>query len=205
MSRRACTTRTATPRRVIQRFTVAGALVAVATAAVTLDANASSDEPDERTAVVRTVSVTPSDRVEPRPAGDVPLTAALTEAVEARTELVAVEPEPEPEPEPAPAPEPEPEPEPEPAPDEPAPATSGVDVSVWDRLAQCESGGNWSINTGNSFYGGLQFTIDSWRWVGGSGYPHENSKAEQIRRAEILLERQGWQAWPSCSRQLGLR
>ncbi len=77
--------------------------------------------------------------------------------------------------------------------------------AIWDRVAQCESGGNWSINTGNGYYGGLQFALSSWRWVGGSGYPHRASKAEQIRRAEILLSRQGWRAWPSCSRQLGLR
>jgi hypothetical protein len=74
---------------------------------------------------------------------------------------------------------------------------------MWEDLAQCESGGNWSINTGNGYYGGLQFSLDSWRWVGGSGYPHQNTRAEQIYRAEILLERQGWDAWPSCSRQLG--
>ena len=78
-------------------------------------------------------------------------------------------------------------------------------AGVWDRVAECESGGNWQINTGNGFYGGLQFTIDSWNWVGGSGMPHEASKEEQISRAEILLDRQGWEAWPACSRQLGLR
>lgn len=77
--------------------------------------------------------------------------------------------------------------------------------AVWDRLAQCESGGNWSINTGNGYYGGLQFSLSSWRWVGGSGYPHHHSRDEQIRRAEMLLERQGWGAWPACSRKLGLR
>jgi len=76
---------------------------------------------------------------------------------------------------------------------------------VWDRVAECESGGNWSINTGNGYYGGLQFSLSSWRAVGGSGYPHESSRAEQIRRAEMLLDLQGWGAWPSCSRQLGLR
>jgi hypothetical protein len=77
--------------------------------------------------------------------------------------------------------------------------------AMWERLAQCESGGNWSINTGNGYYGGLQFSLSSWRWVGGSGYPHHASRAEQIHRAEILLSRQGWNAWPSCSRQLGYR
>ena len=76
---------------------------------------------------------------------------------------------------------------------------------VWDDLAACESGGDWSIDTGNGYYGGLQFSLSSWRAVGGSGYPHENSRAEQINRAEQLLEQQGWGAWPACSRQLGLR
>ncbi|MTV25110.1 hypothetical protein FTX61_06720 [Nitriliruptoraceae bacterium ZYF776] len=76
---------------------------------------------------------------------------------------------------------------------------------VWDRLARCESGGNWSINTGNGYYGGLQFSLSSWRAVGGSGYPHQASKLEQIERAERLRAQQGWGAWPSCSRQLGLR
>jgi LysM repeat protein len=84
-----------------------------------------------------------------------------------------------------------------------APA-SAASVSTWDRLAQCESSGNWSINTGNGYYGGLQFSLQSWQWVGGSGYPHQASKSEQIRRAEILLDRQGWNAWPACSRKLGL-
>lgn len=76
---------------------------------------------------------------------------------------------------------------------------------MWDDLAQCESGGNWSINTGNGYYGGLQFSLDSWRSVGGSGYPHEHSREEQIHRGELLLERQGWDAWPHCSRELGYR
>jgi LysM repeat protein len=80
-----------------------------------------------------------------------------------------------------------------------------VSMATWDRLAQCESNGNWSINTGNGYYGGLQFALSSWEWVGGTGYPHEASKSEQIARAELLLERQGWNAWPACSRQLGLR
>lgn len=86
----------------------------------------------------------------------------------------------------------------------PAPvASAGGDV--WDKIAQCESGGNWSINTGNGYYGGLQFTLQSWRGVGGSGYPHQASKAEQISRAEMLRARQGWGAWPACTRKLGLR
>lgn len=80
-----------------------------------------------------------------------------------------------------------------------------ADGSVWDKLARCESGGNWAINTGNGYYGGLQFSASSWRGVGGSGLPHQASREEQIARAEMLLARQGWGAWPSCSSKLGLR
>jgi len=76
--------------------------------------------------------------------------------------------------------------------------------TVWDQLAECESGGDWQINSGNGFYGGLQFTLTSWRAVGGTGYPHENSREEQILRAEILQDLQGWGAWPACARRLGL-
>lgn len=76
--------------------------------------------------------------------------------------------------------------------------------SVWDRLAQCESGGNWAINTGNGYYGGLQFTLSTWQSVGGSGYPHQASREEQIARAEILLARSGWGQWPACASKLGL-
>ncbi len=75
---------------------------------------------------------------------------------------------------------------------------------AWDRLVQCESGGNWSINTGNGYFGGLQFSQQSWEWVGGSGRPDQASKQEQIERAYQLWQRQGWGAWPSCSSQLGL-
>ncbi len=85
-----------------------------------------------------------------------------------------------------------------------APATN-VDGGVWDRLASCESGGNWSINTGNGYYGGVQFSAATWRSVGGAGLPHQNSKAEQIKRAEILQARSGWGQWPACSSKLGLR
>lgn len=77
-------------------------------------------------------------------------------------------------------------------------------ANVWDRLAECESGGNWSINTGNGYYGGLQFSQQSWNAAGGSGSPANASKAEQIRVAQNLHSMQGWGAWPSCSNQLGL-
>jgi hypothetical protein len=77
--------------------------------------------------------------------------------------------------------------------------------TVWDRLAQCESGGNWSINTGNGYYGGLQFLPSTWRANGGSGMPHQASRAEQIRVAENLRAKAGFAPWPACSRKLGLR
>jgi resuscitation-promoting factor RpfB len=77
---------------------------------------------------------------------------------------------------------------------------------VWDRLAQCEAGGNWSNVSGNGmYYGGLQFLPSTWRSVGGSGMPHHASKAEQIKRGKILQQRSGWGQWPACSRKLGLR
>jgi uncharacterized protein YabE (DUF348 family) len=84
-----------------------------------------------------------------------------------------------------------------------APAVSGD--SVWDRLAQCEAGGNWYINSGNGYYGGLQFSASSWRAVGGTGLPHQNSREVQIQMGERLKAKQGWGAWPACSAKLGLR
>jgi LysM repeat protein len=83
----------------------------------------------------------------------------------------------------------------------PARVASG---SVWDRLAACESGGNWSINTGNGYYGGLQFSLSTWRSVGGVGYPHQAGKAEQIKRGQILQARSGWGQWPACRLKLRL-
>jgi resuscitation-promoting factor RpfA len=84
-------------------------------------------------------------------------------------------------------------------------ATTGTPVSTWDKVAQCESGGNWATSTGNGFHGGLQFTASTWRSFGGSGVPHEASRTEQIAVAERVLAAQGWKAWPACSRKLGLR
>ena len=84
------------------------------------------------------------------------------------------------------------------------PAANAIDGATWDALAQCESGGNWSINTGNGFYGGLQFTQQSWNGVGMSGSPVTASRAQQIEAGERLLAIQGWGAWPACSAKLGL-
>jgi hypothetical protein len=104
---------------------------------------------------------------------------------------------------PAPAAAPAAAPAPRPAP-APAAAVSYSGGGVWSALAQCESGGNWAINTGNGFYGGLQFTLSSWQAVGGTGYPNQASPSEQIARAQILQARQGWGAWPVCAHKVGL-
>ncbi len=75
---------------------------------------------------------------------------------------------------------------------------------IWDKLALCESGGNWSINTGNGYYGGLQFSEGAWRSVGGVGFAHEASRDEQIMRGKMLQERRGWGAWGLCAKKLNL-
>jgi hypothetical protein len=91
----------------------------------------------------------------------------------------------------------------------PAPAASSnasgdpYSEASWDRLAQCEAGGNWSINTGNGYYGGLQFSLSSWQAVGGTGYPHEHSRATQIAMGQRLHAQGGWKHWPGCSRKFG--
>lgn len=80
--------------------------------------------------------------------------------------------------------------------------------SDWDRLAQCESGGNWAINTGNGFQGGLQFSPSTWNAHGGQQYAasaNHATREQQIAVAERVLGTQGWGAWPSCSASLGLR
>ena len=85
-----------------------------------------------------------------------------------------------------------------------APAVPGG--GVWDALAACESGGNWAINTGNGYYGGLQFSLGTWQAHGGTGMPHENSREQQIAIAQNLVNASGgsYGAWPHCSSQLGL-
>lgn len=82
-------------------------------------------------------------------------------------------------------------------------AANAADDATWDALAQCESGGDWSINTGNGYYGGLQFSLSTWQANGGTGNPADASREEQIRVAENTLASQGWGAWPSCSAQIG--
>lgn len=67
------------------------------------------------------------------------------------------------------------------------------------RIAWCESTNRWHLNTGNGFFGGLQFTKRSWRAVGGRGLPHQHSKLEQLYRGVLLERLQGWGAWPVCA------
>ncbi|MET9229982.1 transglycosylase family protein [Lentzea sp. NPDC003310] len=81
-----------------------------------------------------------------------------------------------------------------------ASASAPVD---WDRIAQCESGSNWSTNTGNGYYGGLQFSQSTWQANGGSGHAHQASREEQIRVAENVLRTQGIGAWGACGRRGG--
>ena len=83
----------------------------------------------------------------------------------------------------------------------PAPAEAAT-LRTWNRLAWCESSGRWHINSGNGYYGGLQFSGPTWRAFGGARfarYAHRATKAEQIRVAERVRRHQGWRAWPSCS------
>jgi hypothetical protein len=76
--------------------------------------------------------------------------------------------------------------------------TANADSVNWDAVAACESGGNWGTATGNGYYGGLQFTMGTWRSNGGSGSPHHASREEQIRVANNVLKTQGIGAWPTC-------
>ncbi|NYE35710.1 uncharacterized protein YabE (DUF348 family) [Nocardioides cavernae] len=77
--------------------------------------------------------------------------------------------------------------------------------TVWDALARCESGGNWAINTGNGYYGGLQFNLGTWRAYGGTGYPHQASRETQIAVASRLRDATGgYGSWPGCAAKLGL-
>ena len=88
-----------------------------------------------------------------------------------------------------------------------APAANAAPDSDWDRLAQCEAGGNWGINTGNGYHGGLQFSPSTWAAYGGTQYaPTANlaTREQQIAIAERTLAGQGWGAWPACSAKLGL-
>ncbi|MFV0464421.1 MAG: transglycosylase family protein [Nostocoides sp.] len=86
-------------------------------------------------------------------------------------------------------------------------SSTSATSTVWDRVAACESGGNWSINTGNGYYGGLQFSYGTWRAFGGAAYAataNRATKAQQITIAQKVLKVQGSGAWPTCSVRAGL-
>ncbi|QGU06687.1 Resuscitation-promoting factor Rpf2 precursor [Corynebacterium occultum] len=88
-----------------------------------------------------------------------------------------------------------------------APTATAAPDSDWDRLAQCEAGGNWKINTGNGYHGGLQFSPSTWAAYGGTQfapYAYQATREQQIAVAERTLAGQGWGAWPACSARLGL-
>ncbi len=83
-----------------------------------------------------------------------------------------------------------------------------TNLAIWEALARCEAGGNWAINTGNGYYGGVQFDQNTWERNGGLRYaPRADlaTKEEQIAIAEVTRARQGWGAWPTCSARLGVR
>ncbi|KAA0931452.1 LysM peptidoglycan-binding domain-containing protein [Streptomyces apricus] len=85
-------------------------------------------------------------------------------------------------------------------------SAAAADSGVWDRIARCESGGNWHTNTGNGYYGGLQFSASTWRAYGGTAYAataDRASRAQQIAVATRVQRAQGWGAWPSCSVRAG--
>jgi hypothetical protein len=81
------------------------------------------------------------------------------------------------------------------------------DDATWERLAQCEAGGNWQAvsepRNGMTYYGGLQFSLSTWQGLGGTGLPSDAPKATQIAMGKKLQARQGWDAWPTCARSLG--
>lgn len=86
----------------------------------------------------------------------------------------------------------------------PTPAFDPSNDTVWLQLAQCESKQNWSEDTGNGYYGGLQFSLGAWASVGGSGKPSDAGRDEQISKGKLLQARRGWGAWGACAKKLGL-
>ena len=87
------------------------------------------------------------------------------------------------------------------------PASSFPDGGLADAMAalrDCESGGDYSINTGNGYYGAYQFSLSTWNWLGYSGYPHEAPPHVQDEAALALYNINGWSPWPACSASLGL-
>lgn len=89
----------------------------------------------------------------------------------------------------------------------PTPTPQPIDTTnndIWLKLADCESHQNWSVNSGNGYYGGLQFSQGAWTSVGGNGLPSDASSDEQIMRGKILQQKRGWGPWSACSKKIGL-
>lgn len=86
----------------------------------------------------------------------------------------------------------------------PTPIVDPTSDDIWMKLADCESHKNWKAETGNGYYGGLQFSLGAWASVGGSGKPSEASAEEQISKGKLLQSRRGWGPWGGCSKKLGL-
>ena len=76
-------------------------------------------------------------------------------------------------------------------------------LEMWERMAWCESRQTWDVDTGNGYFGGLQFALGSWQWMGGEGSPADAGKEEQIYRANLLWQAQGWNGWPGCKQYFG--
>lgn len=86
----------------------------------------------------------------------------------------------------------------------PTPAVDPGSNDIWYKLADCESHINWQDDTGNGYYGGLQFSLGAWASVGGTGKPSDASAEEQIEKGKLLQQRRGWGPWGACSKRLGL-
>ena len=170
------------------------------TSSSTTEAPSSTTTEDPTTT---TVVVEVADTVAETTTSEAAEETTTTEAEEPASEPAATMAQPAPEP--APAPTTTTQTPPSTPPSEGYAYGDPEDPATWDRLAQCESHGNWSLNSGNGYYGGLQFSLATWQDVGGSGYPHENTREEQIHRGQILQARYGWGQWPHCSSKLGYR
>ncbi len=86
----------------------------------------------------------------------------------------------------------------------PTPIVNASSDEIWYKIADCESHRNWKSDTGNGYYGGLQFSLGAWASVGGIGKPSDASAEEQISKGKLLQSRRGWGPWGGCSKKLGL-
>jgi hypothetical protein len=203
------------PGRNIRRALIGGVLglglllgpVAVATIVLPDDGDDGGVEAsgDSETSLIN--AQRPSGPVDLDKASALSLRRITTTTTAPPTTTTAPPPPPTTEPPPPPTTEAPPptEPPPPPPPDSGGGLGDPNSYATWDALAQCESGGNWQINTGNGYYGGLQFSLGSWQGVGGTGYPHEHSRETQIAMGQRLYASSGWGAWPACTSELGWR